>query len=265
MDRKKVLQHLSFDGEDCYQLTEEPLLLLIAYWILVDCIEYLVLDQSSYWWSLRCLFLIQKTLENPSSSLLQSCHHMISLVNKNLPSNDESNWELLARWKLECHMVYQFYNEDKKALEQLKAAQEITGLKWDMTGLLGKRTRFQKNEIAQLFLNAESVRDRKSELLSKTKQIKLNDDQLLENISYSEKTKNSNLHPLDQCILIAFWFSSFFLFSFFSFSFFFSFFFFFFCFLFLFCFLLLFVLFVLFLYFCVSMFHCFTVSLIYSF
>jgi tetratricopeptide (TPR) repeat protein len=84
-------------------------------------------------------------------------------------------------------------------------SQKQTGLEWNVTGVLGKRTKFQQYETSQLAVSAMSALS----INSSTKvpeNLKLNDDTLLENpelsVSDIEKFKG-NLNPLDQSILLA--------------------------------------------------------------
>lgn len=76
-----------------------------------------------------------------------------------------------------------------------------------MTGVLGKRTKFQQENFAQLVLRASSEissRDQAQEIEG-PKEIDLNDDQLLNRTRLSDEFISSQLAPIDQCILLAFW------------------------------------------------------------
>ena len=95
-------------------------------------------------------------------------------------------------------------------------ATEISKFKWSLTGALGKRTKFQTFDVAQLVLFAESSMDEdqvfenntlESKMdASKPRTLDLNDDVLLEKIEITDKSelpKNNNLKVIDQCILLA--------------------------------------------------------------
>lgn len=93
-----------------------------------------------------------------------------------------------------------------------------------MTGALGKRTKFQTFDVAQLVVMAESSADdataggsgeqSAAEEKGTTPQtLALNDDTLLETIAFTDKTddgqdptKQGKLKVIDQCILLAFWY-----------------------------------------------------------
>jgi hypothetical protein len=107
----------------------------------------------------------------------------------------------------------------------LVAAQQATGLQVLMTGAMGKRTKFQSFETAQLVVEArsggptaqspspspsssssqstDSVR-----AVSVPKELMLNDSDLLEQPSYSNLPADAKLSPLDQTILLAVWYAS---------------------------------------------------------
>lgn len=104
---------------------------------------------------------------------------------------------------------YTLTNILKKQKMHYKAAQESSGLKWELTGALGKRTKFQTFDVAQLIIIATSTDKSKSDA-SLTKQLPenlpLNDDTLLESISITDLENDTNdLKIVDQCILLAFW------------------------------------------------------------
>jgi hypothetical protein len=86
-----------------------------------------------------------------------------------------------------------------------------------VTGLLGKRTKFQDRDISQLAIQAQSAMsmdDEKSvtEGLA-PKNLQLNDDTLHETIQFAKandqnetlELETGNLKVQDQCILLALW------------------------------------------------------------
>jgi hypothetical protein len=73
-----------------------------------------------------------------------------------------------------------------------------------MTGILGKRTKFQQEHIAQLAVHASSKLDPVKET-SKPQEAELNDDQLLNKIKFVEDRFESRLIAMDQCILLSLW------------------------------------------------------------
>jgi len=146
---------------------------------------------------------------------------------------------LYTRYYIELGIIYHFYGKDQDAYNLFKKAQEKSNFKWEVTGALGKRTKFQQENIPQLVIMAESdatkdeveIDDNVSEMSSATsfvvkdkependekkatkpETLDLNDEVLLENIAFekneneNEKSdpKKDNLRTIDQCLLLAF-------------------------------------------------------------
>lgn len=134
-----------------------------------------------------------------------------------------------AYFLVEATNNYILLGQHEKARETLKEATQITGLKYALSGALGKRTKFQENSISQLVVLACSRTSQEpaeeegdDEEKAKPDALKLNDDTLLEEIHFSkdevkddakEKSLPSalaelspdsqpQLAPLDQIILL---------------------------------------------------------------
>jgi hypothetical protein len=94
-------------------------------------------------------------------------------------------------------------------------AQQSSGLKWELTGALGKRTRFQDRDLAQLVVVAESSGPAEETAgvangNGAPKSLPLNDELLLERIDFKadesgKMVSRKALKIVDQCILLAFW------------------------------------------------------------
>jgi hypothetical protein len=132
-------------------------------------------------------------------------------MDENEISKDLLNKELSAQLLLEIGILHHYYKRDTKALAFFQQAQKMTGLQWNLTGVLGKRTKFQQFETSQLVLEASS--DLNANQSTATPQnLDLNDDTLLDKIQlsseYSDKDAlNGNLNPIDQSILLGYWFA----------------------------------------------------------
>jgi tetratricopeptide (TPR) repeat protein len=90
--------------------------------------------------------------------------------------------------------------------EYFSKAQVETGLQWNVTGVLGKRTKFQQFETSQLAISAISNLSVKSSTNVPTK-LQLNDDTLLEHTEFFTTEMDQfkgNLNPLDQSILLSY-------------------------------------------------------------
>lgn len=118
---------------------------------------------------------------------------------------------LKAAFHLEAAHFHTTFYDVAKAREHAEAAKDILGLSVSETGALGKRTRFQEKELAQLTLKIsqgnepeaakEKASDNGADLPT---DLKLNDEVRLERISFAEKEMNGevDLSPLEQAVIL---------------------------------------------------------------
>ncbi|RKO87187.1 hypothetical protein BDK51DRAFT_14076, partial [Blyttiomyces helicus] len=220
--RKRALAALTEDGEEPYSLTQRPGFLLMARTLLVEGSPQLGELKTVHWWKARCLLIQQRILDNPTETL-HSSHLMLFKAQSRLPAAEPLNKEVLARFNLETGLAHHWYSQDKDAVAGFTSAEEVSGFKWSLSGALGKRTKFQTFNVAQLVVLAESAADEDAESAStaetvavtgsKPTNLDLNDDTILETIEFTAPKegengkhagKQGNLKAIDQCILLAF-------------------------------------------------------------
>ena len=242
--KRQLRLSLTIDGEAIYHLTPHIELFCLAKCILnQECSENE--DLEWLWARLRTNSWHQRMLNDPVDSLQKIIFRDLELVEKFI--FDESP-EIKAQFLLERASILTYYGFDVEAREDLKAAKKIRRFDFALTGRLGKRTKFQQDELSQLVVLAKSADDLPSvdakvdvdgpidmnqnqnmwnaTLASKPLNLDLNDDTLLEAISFSKDIPVSTdiqdaatlpqslidldpanqpiLQPLDSIILLAF-------------------------------------------------------------
>ncbi|XP_023819122.1 tetratricopeptide repeat protein 27 [Oryzias latipes] len=191
---EEIHSHLLLDGESVYSLVANPLLLLLARVILCKCSIKMQSLQLLPWWTLRYINLHQQILEAPSPQLLDLAHSCMEKVFKH-PSLLSAQRTLTLQLHLECAYLSLTYYEYQAAKEHIRKAQELSGLSINLTGALGKRTRFQQKFLAQLILEVTKNQDGPDQRVDEAsptplailpKDCHLQDDTVLDEINLAE-------------------------------------------------------------------------------
>ncbi|KAK0230176.1 hypothetical protein IW262DRAFT_1453087 [Armillaria fumosa] len=213
---QKSITELAHGGEPAYHLIEVALFLRLAQILL----EFpFARCKTALWWRLRSQLVHQQVLDEPVSIPSDTLGPFEEL--ETLYASDP---ELLGRLHLEQGLLHHLLSQDKLAVEYFVRAGRSTGLEYELTGALGKRTKFQQTELSQLVLLAEShlTGDAPTNTTTETniaqvpETLPLNDDTLLEQtqftsshpsqsgsrLHYLDPSSQPALHPLDQCILL---------------------------------------------------------------
>ncbi|KAM6916264.1 tetratricopeptide repeat protein 27 [Xenentodon cancila] len=204
---------LLLDGESVYSLVLNPFLLLLARVILTKCSAKMESLQLLPWWTLRYINLHQQILEARSPQLLNlACSCMDKVLKCSSVLSEQRN--LAIQFHLECVYISLTYYEYQSAKEHIRKAQELSGLDINVTGALGKRTRFQEKFLAQLILEVKRNQDapeRGDEAspaptpqTSLPKDYLLGDDTVLDQISLAEPDQYSlpDLGAEEQAVIL---------------------------------------------------------------
>ncbi|KAI0690843.1 TPR-like protein [Cytidiella melzeri] len=216
----KAIKELACAGEPAYHLTECPVFLRLAEICLNAPFSHLA---SAGWWRLRVWSVHEHVLDEPVApppDLLPLMEPYKKL--------SESEPDLVGQLLLEEGLLYHDLSQDRQAAEMFVRAAATTKLEYELTGALGRRTKFQQFDVSQLVLLAESRRrdgdtptnlsmNNNSPPRPTPETLALNDDTLLEQTQFTtsspaapgsrlthlDPSSQPPLHPLDQCIFLA--------------------------------------------------------------
>ena len=213
--RTQLLAELSVDGETVYPLTPHVELFSLAKTILNhgSLVEQ---NDRARLWKTRVNFWHQRMLSEVTSTLQQDIYNdLIKLELAVFSDTSSFDEEQKTAFFLERAAIHTYHGFDSKAREDLNSAAKLTGFEYMLTGRLGKRTKFQENEMSQLVVLARSNKNQPrrtngplsggSDIVSNehsTKEsgptnLNLNDDTLLEFITFSEPQAGSAVQKDD--------------------------------------------------------------------
>jgi len=198
---------LSVDGESVYHLVRFPQLLALSKEIFLNA--KLTTCVTNRWWALRVLKVHQSLLPELSQTLLNKILDIIGLgIEWNRFEVDEQLLQKLqVEYWLEIAGVYTTYHQSTEALKYIKQSQSQLGLEINLTGAMGKRTKYQTKDVAQLIVKIERKDEEKeidsTEKLPLPKNIALNDDTLLEATKLTDGSVQAKLKIEDHAVLLA--------------------------------------------------------------
>ncbi|KZT60844.1 tetratricopeptide repeat domain 27 [Calocera cornea HHB12733] len=226
---REAIDELCFGGEPAYHLAHVPAFFRLAQLLLEQPYQHI---STITWWRLRASSLHQHLLDEPvafPSDLLPDVDNLISSL--------DGEHDLQGRLWVERGIAHHMVGRDQVAGEAFISAARSTGLQYELSGALGKRTKWQQNEVTQLVLLAESRKREDSPVEAQTagdekaaddepadgnpdkkdmpEALLLNDDTLLEHTEFTSSTVGTGalahidpksqpaLDALDQCILLS--------------------------------------------------------------
>ncbi|KAK5642026.1 hypothetical protein RI129_008193 [Pyrocoelia pectoralis] len=189
--------HLSVDDEEINVNTKHPALLSVALIIFKHCKFDTVLN---LWWYWRALIVHQQILDELSPKLLDEADRL----HKEL-QNLHLHMHFQTLLELEQAQLYQIYRNIPKSEQHLHKARELMGIKHEMVGALGKRTKYQENNVAQLqLLVTVSDSDTRCDVneFVVPKNLALEDDVRLDTVKFNTEPDQPSLTDLEQKYLV---------------------------------------------------------------
>lgn len=150
--RSELIRSLSVDGEAAYKLTPNVEFLCFAKAIL-KALTITADVPLARWIHARVEFLHQRLLAESAPTLQQSILKAFDELEVALLSEPA---ELRARLLLERATIRTYYGLDKDARKDLQQAAHLQQFDFTLTGMLGKRTKFQQKDTSQLVVLAHS-------------------------------------------------------------------------------------------------------------
>ena len=246
----RAVEALSMHGEPAYHLAKKSGFLWLAreifapeQWLTQDASSTSILKSVPVW-AFRCALVNLRLLDSPvplEDSLIDGVQTYISTI-PTTSQRDLKTSLILLVGLYHAHFVQFASSATKASNEQFYDAAKTAQLQYELTGRLGKRTRWQIDEKSQLVVLARSrQRDdgwQPREVMSlqqhdqqsandgsadRPKELLLNDDTLLERTHFTSSTveadgnddssqysltsidpnKQPVLHPLDQSVMLA--------------------------------------------------------------
>ncbi|KAE9392320.1 TPR-like protein [Gymnopus androsaceus JB14] len=198
---RKAIAELSVGGEPAYHLAQHAVLLRLAQILLEAPYKHC---QTVVWWRLRVHIAHQRVIDEPvilPDDVLGTFEHWQNPFSSDSP-------ELAGRLLLEHGLLYHTFEQDRLAAEYFVKAARATDLQYELSGALGKRTKFQQNELSQLVLLAEShlpddSSDKTDALLTNVTGQAFLPPPSSSSLHHLDPSAQPPLHPLDQCILLS--------------------------------------------------------------
>ena len=212
--RKSLVEFLAEGGEAAYHLTPNVELFAFAD-VVMTCPPITKNFPVATWAKLRINFLHQRLLSDVAESLQKSIYGDLEDVEHMLLNEDHR--ELLTSFLLERATIHLHHGFDKEARSDLDRAAKERNFEFALTGILGKRTKYQQKDISQLVVLAKSVDGVLSSqeiaegdiepvqsnmaasaaANARPETIDLNDDTLLESISFAKPSSTVQIQDSD--------------------------------------------------------------------
>ncbi|KAI9777169.1 MAG: hypothetical protein M1839_009012 [Geoglossum umbratile] len=216
--RRQCLASLTVEGVAPYELIPDVELFCLAKAIL-NSTDLTGEWAGLRWWRVRANILHQRLVSERTATLRAEIYKDLKFLESEILGGENvgHSQDQRIRLLLEMAAVDMFYDLDASARVSLDRAARESGFEFAITGLLGKRTKFQERDISQLVVFARSAAtfddadrvlppateagiqeaDGKSTngpplpVRAKPQNLELNDDTLLESISFSQTSKSA--------------------------------------------------------------------------
>lgn len=158
--------------------------------------------KTAAWWLFRANLLHQIVLDEASATLFKETEDLVERISSSDILDDDY---LKTLFHVEVVQFYLYHRRIQSLEKHVEIAQRAAKLNMRLVGMLGKRTKYQQDEKAQLLLKVTVDKDnfpfRKCEDLPTA--LELNDDLRLERIEYSQDEEIIELGALEEAVVLA--------------------------------------------------------------
>ncbi|KAH8809025.1 hypothetical protein F5884DRAFT_794226 [Xylogone sp. PMI_703] len=217
--QEQCLRSLDYDGASVYQFIPHIGLFCLARMVFSDYFPRVFRGKmlDCRWMRMRINAFHQRLLNGMSGARLSDSLMLQDLIDKDMHSLEAEIMgphspfptEAKVQFLLEKAQICIMQGLDMKAKEDVKRITEVSGFTFALSGALGKRTKFQQNDVSQLVVFAKSsedgiqakdpaVTENESALMDSSEEtseteaqkhvpeaVELNDDTLLEKIKFA--------------------------------------------------------------------------------
>ncbi|KAF2683956.1 TPR-like protein [Lentithecium fluviatile CBS 122367] len=188
--RADLVTSLSADGVAAYKLTPNIELLCLAETIFISPPVQKHIEAST-WAKLRVNFVHQRLLSEIAPCLQDAIYDGLAILESQIASlsKEKGIQDLHVHYLLERAAIHTHHGLDKKAKADLDQVALERKFEFTLTGLMGKRTKFQEKDTSQLLVLARSAgggtNGNSMATASGPENLGLNDDTLLDSISFT--------------------------------------------------------------------------------
>ena len=211
--RQALLANFNIDGIAAYKLTPDVELLALADAIMTSP-PVLKNIKGARWAKMRVVFMQQRLLSEVSSTLQNVIYDDLDMLNDEVIGSREHDGldvQTQVEFLLERAAIHIHHGLDKLSRQDLEDAKRKRRFEYALTGSLGKRTKYQEKDYSQLVVLAKShgEGDNRKQQIGLEQQaspggdqkstgpvsLDLNDDTLLESISFTRKGSDPTIGP----------------------------------------------------------------------
>ncbi|KAB8337279.1 hypothetical protein FH972_021580 [Carpinus fangiana] len=196
--KRAIIDSLGADDIDPYSIAPNIELLWLAH-VILDNVSMYSCVWATRWARMRKDFMRQRILPKQSSSVRVAVYEQMALVESRIRETQVFS-PLFLQEQANIHI---YHGQDENASKALKDAAQLTKFEFELSGALGKRTKFQQQDLSQLVVFAKShdpFATADSEAISdhnKPQNLELKDDTLLESISFAKKVSTTEADTKD--------------------------------------------------------------------